>query len=100
MTKRLLSLAKGKVFCTLEGGYVGSVLGKCVESVVRVLMGEEWDGLKEIDLRESLYLEGLKKGDTEDILSQINPSAANSIRATMRAHEKYWKLFQTSSTPK
>ena len=91
LTKRLLDIASGRIVCSLEGGYVGSVLGKCVESVVRVLTGGDCDHIAEI---ESLHSELCK--NNEDLLDNIDKSAAKSIRTTIAAHRPYWKCFQES----
>lgn len=38
LTKQLMTLAEGKVVCTLEGGYVRSILAKCCEAVILALL--------------------------------------------------------------
>jgi len=98
LTKMLLR-ENGRVVCTLEGGYVKSLLGICVECVLEVLMDEEWKGLKDINSEAEAFLgvdgEGTgKKQKSEILMSKIRPSAANSIRATMKTQEPFWKFLQ------
>jgi acetoin utilization deacetylase AcuC-like enzyme len=78
LTQSLMSISNGKVVCSLEGGYVRSVLGECVLCVVEAL---------------------LKRNDNDDFsdlvdLDHIESSAAASIQATLTAHASYWKCFQ------
>lgn len=82
LTRSLKTLANGKVVCTLEGGYVRSVLGKCVSAVVEALLERKTDD--EQDNAE----------DNEDLLNEIDASAAKSIRTTISAHRLYWKCFK------
>lgn len=85
LTRRLKTLACGKVVCTLEGGYVRSVLCKCVESVLGALLDVNSDEKCEDELAKFYK----NVGDNE-MLDCIDPSAAKSIRDTMKAHAKYW----------
>jgi acetoin utilization deacetylase AcuC-like enzyme len=66
------------VVCALEGGYVRSILGKCVSAVVASL---------------------LRCGDDEVFpavsLDEINSQAAQNIRKTIDAHRPYWKCMST-----
>ena len=38
LTRQLMPFARGRIVCTLEGGYVRSVLGKCCEAVILSLL--------------------------------------------------------------
>lgn len=80
-----MTLADGKVVCALEGGYVRSVLAKCVENVVSSLLDPE-SAEKSIEERKDAVAEC----DGTDVLDTIDPSAAKSILATIAAHESYW----------
>ncbi|KAL7549670.1 hypothetical protein ACHAWF_012935, partial [Thalassiosira exigua] len=90
LTRRLKTLAGGKVVCALEGGYVRSVLCRCIESVVASLL----DPLSDDKCKEELQRFHKNVGDNE-MLDCINHSAARSIRTTMRAHTKYWACLAT-----
>mmetsp|Transcript_17513 Transcript_17513/g.38010 ORF Transcript_17513/g.38010 Transcript_17513/m.38010 type:complete len:632 (+) Transcript_17513:169-2064(+) len=83
LTSGLLTLAGGRVVCTLEGGYVRSVLSRCVEAVVGTLLGET-DVVNNFCTRDLM----------EDILSSIHSGAASSIRSTMASHFPYWNCFK------
>lgn len=80
-----MTLADGKVVCTLEGGYVRSVLAKCVESVVTNLLDR-----KSIEICEAETKETTACRNGTDVLDTIDASAAKSILATIAAHEAYW----------
>jgi len=87
LTGALMSL--GHVVCALEGGYVRSVLQACVKNVVRFLLDPESPHkYKECEQQASVDRQGL------DILDTIEPSAANCIRATIQAHQPYWKCLR------
>jgi acetoin utilization deacetylase AcuC-like enzyme len=85
LTRSLKTLADGKVICSLEGGYVRGVLGECVKQVVSALL--EPKSACEQQVSEEAE-------DGTDILEEIDPSAAKNIRATIAAHQTYWKCFQ------
>lgn len=89
LTGALLSLAKGRVVCALEGGYIPSVLQSCVKAVVRALLdpasAEKYEQCKQ---DASLERQGL------DILETIDNSAAKSILASQQAHIPYWKCLR------
>lgn len=118
LTKQLMTLAEGKVVCTLEGGYVRSILAQCCEAVILALLtggkGENTnagstneykdcsnndscganDEEKKVDSSdEPSCIKG--KGDSLPSIS-INPSAGKSIRATLEAHVPYWKCLAKS----
>ena len=77
LTQSLMTLTKGKVVCTLEGGYIRSVLGKCVLRVVEALLNRRHDHQEEnVDLDD------------------IDVSAAASIRATMASQRSYWQCIR------
>ena len=88
LTRRLKTLANGKVVCALEGGYVRSVLCKCVESVLGSLLDAESNEKCEQELQK--FYRNL--GDNE-MLDCIDSSAAKSIRDTIKAHSKYWECL-------
>ena len=77
LTQSLMTLSNGKVVCTLEGGYIRSVLGKCVLRVVEALLNRRHDHQEEnVDLDD------------------IDVSAAASIRATMASQRSYWQCIR------
>jgi len=83
-----MTLADGKVVCALEGGYVRSVLAKCVESVISNLS----DRLS-AEICKAKTREALAARDGSDILDTIDASAAKSILATIAAHKAYWQCL-------
>jgi acetoin utilization deacetylase AcuC-like enzyme len=85
LTRSLMTLANGKVVCALEGGYVRSVLAKCVESVVTNLLDCTSPQVSETETKEDVAAR-----DGVDVLDTIDNSAAKSILATIAAHESYW----------
>lgn len=80
-----MTLANGKVVCALEGGYVRSVLAKCVESVVTNLLDRKSPQISKAETKESVVAR-----DGADVLDTIDKSAAKSILATIAAHKAYW----------
>lgn len=90
LTRSLMTLADGKVVCALEGGYVRSVLGKCVESVISNLLDR-----KSCEISEKEAKQDQSDRDGDDILSSIDATAAKNIRSTMAAHQPFWTCFQT-----
>jgi histone deacetylase 6 len=84
LTRSLKTLADGKVVCSLEGGYVRGVLGECVKEVVTALL----------EPKSTNEQDGVEEEDGTDLLEEIDPSAAKNIRATIAAHQPYWKCFQ------
>ena len=88
LTAALLSLAKGRVVCALEGGYVRSVLQSCVKAVVRALLDPSSP-----QKYEQCESDALQERKGVDILEAIDCSAAKSIRATQKAHSLYWKCL-------
>ena len=89
LTRRLKTLANGKVVCALEGGYVRSVLCKCIERVLSSLLDAKSNDKCEEELRRFYK----NVGDNE-MLDCINPSAARSIRETIKVHSKYWSCLK------
>mmetsp|Transcript_23699 Transcript_23699/g.49617 ORF Transcript_23699/g.49617 Transcript_23699/m.49617 type:complete len:658 (-) Transcript_23699:134-2107(-) len=89
LTRRLMTLANGNIVAALEGGYVRSVLCKCVESVLATLL----DADSNEKCKKELQTFYNNVGDNE-MLDCINPSAAKSIRDTMKAHSKYWDCLK------
>mmetsp|Transcript_5366 Transcript_5366/g.12190 ORF Transcript_5366/g.12190 Transcript_5366/m.12190 type:complete len:596 (-) Transcript_5366:175-1962(-) len=92
LTRQLKTLANGKVVCALEGGYIRSVLCKCIESVLGSLLdAKSNDKCKK---ESQAFYKNL--GDN-NMLDCVRPSAAKSIRDTMRRHSKYWNCLKTES---
>ncbi|KAL7446807.1 hypothetical protein ACHAXM_011459 [Skeletonema potamos] len=89
LTRQLKTLARGKVVCALEGGYVRSILCKCVESVVLALL-DGASGDKCTKEAQEFY----KNLGGNEMLDCIDPSAAKSIRETIAAHAQYWQCLQ------
>lgn len=85
LTRALMTLANGKVVCTLEGGYVRSRLGKCVASVIESLLDK--------NSKQIAQLESEMYDMDQGALSSIDNSAMQSITATLQAHEQYWDCF-------
>ena len=88
-----MTLADGKVVCTLEGGYVRSVLANCVERVVSNLLDR---ASPKISLAEAKQDEEDREG--MDVLDRIDSSAAENILSTIAAHEEYWACLSFSQT--
>lgn len=88
LTRSLMTL-NTPIVCSLEGGYVKSILSKCVQSVISSLLdpnsAEKSNTDDEEDRRE--------RGEV-DVLDTIDPIAAKNIRATIAAHKSYWKCLQ------
>lgn len=80
-----MTLADGKVVCALEGGYVRSVLAKCVESVITNLSDRSSPQISKAETKETFAAR-----DGADVLDRIDASAAKSILATIVAHKAYW----------
>jgi histone deacetylase 6 len=87
LTKQLQRVAGGRVVCSLEGGYVRSVLSACVTRVVEALLSE-LDGNGEVDFDA----DGTNCSRAK-ILESIDPIAAQNIRSTMEAHRPYWSCL-------
>jgi acetoin utilization deacetylase AcuC-like enzyme len=86
LTRQLMALG-APVVCALEGGYVRSVLGKCVRSVVSALLD-----------KKSLYEDDRKSADREEYsLDAINATAAKNIKATIAVHEPFWKCLRSQA---
>ncbi|KAL9181552.1 hypothetical protein ACHAXT_010357 [Thalassiosira profunda] len=92
LARRLKTLANGKVVCALEGGYVRSVLCKCIESVLASLL----DADSNEKCKEELARFHKNVGDLE-MLDCINESAAKSIRETLKVHAKYWNCLKSEN---
>ena len=80
LTQSLMTLTNGKLVCSLEGGYVRSVLGQCVLRVVEALLNRCHDHQEE-----------------HIGLDDIDASAAASIRATMASQRSFWQCIQEDS---
>lgn len=81
MTSSLMAL-NVPIVCALEGGYVRSVLGKCVRNVVSALLNKE------------SKLEDCNHGEDELSLDTINATAARNIRSTIAAHKPFWRCLR------
>lgn len=92
LTRRLKGLAGGKIVCALEGGYVRSVLCKCIESVLASLL----DSKSDEKCKEEVDRFYKNVGDLE-MLDCIEPSAAKSIRETMKAHVEFWECLNCTN---
>lgn len=90
LARRLQTLANGKVVCALEGGYVRSVLCKCIESVLESLLDASSNEKCTAELQA--FYNNLGE---HEMLDCIHPSAAKSIRATMKSNSKYWDCLKT-----
>lgn len=88
LTDILLTLANGKVVCSLEGGYVRSILCECVESVIGSLLMKK--------TKRKHTKESQPELEFRDVLEYINQSAAQSIRSTIDSHKKHWNCFRDS----
>ena len=91
LTRQLKTLAK--VVCALEGGYVRSILCKCVESVLSSLLDN--NSVHKCKDESKSFYDNL--GDRE-MLDCIDPSAAKCIRETIAAHIPYWQCLKTSNS--
>lgn len=89
LTRRLKTLADGKVLAALEGGYIRKVLSKCVESVLASLLDANSNDKCKKELK-TFY----KNVGDNDMLDCINASAAKSIKDTMKAHSRYWDCLK------
>lgn len=83
LTRSLMTF--GRVVCTLEGGYVRSILGKCVNEVVRALL----DRQSQAQVR--------RPDEGAIILDGIHPEAMKCIFETISAHKPYWKCLQSEN---
>jgi len=90
LTQGLQSL-NSKIVCSLEGGYVRSVIGKCVTEVIRALLDRT---SAEQYVYEIAVCHEKHKSNLNCFLDVIDSSAAKNIRATIAAHKSYWKCFQ------
>jgi len=96
LTESLVTLANGKVVCTLEGGYVRSILCQCVENVLRTLLKKE--SVEETPESDGSDRTSVVNGTSKDILKCINSSAAQSICSTISCHKKYWSCLRDDLT--
>lgn len=72
MTKKLMSLANGKVVIVLEGGYNLNTISNSMAACVKTLLGDEVPPLKS---------------------GEASVSAVNSISNTLHAIQPYWKTL-------
>lgn len=90
----------GRLVAALEGGYALGVLGRCATSVVQALVADDADpggGEGEgniVDRTFEPWTLPTTVADADEILSSIDPVAAQNIRATMDSHRPYWKCLQ------
>ena len=118
LTRQLMPFAGGRIVCTLEGGYVRSVLGKCCEAVILSLLEgkstsnnegscksigmcgatTDDDGSIDEDEEKKVDSDGTnEEGNAANKCKNINPSADKSIRCTIASHASYWKCFAEAS---
>ena len=93
LTRALMTLANGRVVCTLEGGYVRSVLGKCVVQVVQNLLDP--NSVARCKAAEA----AAQAPDAIDIMEEIDATAKRNILSTIAAHRPYWTCFQDNGGP-
>ena len=86
LMRSLKGLADGKIVAALEGGYVRSVLGNCVASVITAMLESTTQS------RSHQGQEAYKKAPIP--LENIDRFAAKNIQTTMDIHKKYWSCFQ------
>jgi histone deacetylase 6 len=87
-----MTLADGKIVCALEGGYIPSVLAKCVQSVLSNLLDRS---SPEISDEEAKQDEKDCKGT--NVLDTIDAVAANNILFTIAEHKPYWACLRELS---
>ena len=89
LTRSLMTL-NTPIVCALEGGYVRSILGKCVCSVVTALL--DHNSAKESTTEDN---EDRRERGGANVLDTINTTAATNIRATIEAHKSYWSCLRS-----
>jgi histone deacetylase 6 len=82
------------IVAVLEGGYVQSILGKCVTSVVQTLLEKSNDDDHHQTSKSTSNTTTTDNNSIDISLDEIDPVAAKNIRATMAAHKPYWKCLQ------
>jgi len=87
LTRSLMTL-ETPIVCSLEGGYVRSILGRCVSSVVTALLDRNSAEQSKVEDDEDCR----ERGGT-DVLDTIHETAATNIRATVAAHKSHWKCL-------
>jgi acetoin utilization deacetylase AcuC-like enzyme len=103
------NLANGRIVATLEGGYVRSVLGQCVVSVVKSLLDKNSnDRSTNTSKTQAMCNEEQNDGSTlqethrnnnnlktrvQFPLENIDSFAAKNIQATISAHKAFWKCL-------
>ena len=92
LTQCLMTLANGRVVCSLEGGYLRSILSRSVGAVIASLLQKDKQSLSEETIGSS---EECNSVDLSERFLQIERSAYESILATVTAHRKYWTCLQT-----
>mmetsp|Transcript_21986 Transcript_21986/g.63051 ORF Transcript_21986/g.63051 Transcript_21986/m.63051 type:complete len:557 (+) Transcript_21986:69-1739(+) len=121
LARQLMPFAEGRIVCTLEGGYVRSVLGKCCEAVILSLLrgtsrsnggscgsigtcADSTDNVildddeeKKVDSDGTNEESTITTGPTANKCKSINPSADKSIQSTIASHASYWKCFAEAS---
>ena len=86
----------GRIVATLEGGYVRSILGKCVSSVIESLLDEERGSCGQPNTEVPQSNDRDAFSETVDYmfpLDAIDRFAAKNIQSTIAAHKHYWKCF-------
>jgi len=81
MTKRIMSLANGRIVMSLEGGYSLPSLCDSAESCMRALLGEEIPNLQE-----------------ESLVNRPNPNAVKSLERIVDIQSKFWPGIKRIAT--
>jgi len=77
MTKKLMSLADGKVVLVLEGGYELSSLAECGKLCVEALLSKE-----------------LPTFNLETLKAKPNQNAITTLKEVIHVQKKYWRLLK------
>ena len=83
----------GRIVATLEGGYVRSILGQCVSSVVESLLDEELGNCEGQVTEKTQRDTSSGRDDCIFPLESIDRFAAKNIQSTIAAHKPYWRCF-------
>ncbi|XP_065053795.1 histone deacetylase 4-like isoform X2 [Rhopilema esculentum] len=81
MTKKIMSLANGRVVLSLEGGYNLSSLCDSAEGCMRALLGEEIPEMRE-----------------ESLVTRPNPNAVKSLERVVDVQSKFWPIIKRIAT--
>ena len=78
------------VIAALEGGYIPTMLGKCVIEVVQAMLLWSSSSTTTTTAKRMITLEPLP-------LTEIEPIAAKNIQETISAHIPYWKCLRNNN---